>query len=350
MDQSLNQSSKPLVSVLVVTYNQEAYIARTLDSLLNQDCTFNYEILIGEDCSTDGTKAICETYTNRHPSRIRLFSNTTNLGLVPNYVNLIRAAQGAYLADCGGDDYWIATDKLRRQIAILEAHPEVTLVAANWQLLRAADGSITPNQMALKTDWFEPERFGNQAVADYLNRQHMPPIVLSSACLRASLVKALLAKHPDVFEGFDAVCEDLPLTLWLLKQGPFYVLQADVMVYRKLTESVSHTSSPYALQKGFANKSFWQTWSLIQHLGIQASDVKPYLRRQWADMVHAAFMTADRDWMRHQQKRLRSAGLSLSWRDALKALLLYCKPLYRFVMFLRLQNRSTQQTQPTCPQ
>jgi glycosyltransferase involved in cell wall biosynthesis len=341
MDQPLSPSKKPLVSVLVVTYNQEAYIAHTLDSLLNQDCDFGYEILVGEDCSTDGTRTICEAYASKYPDRIRLFANTVNLGLVPNYLNLIRAAAGTYLADCGGDDYWIAPDKLRQQVAILESHPDVTLVAANWQLLQASDGCISPNQLNLTADWYDPERFGLRAVADYLNRKGYPPVVLSSACLRASLAHALLNQHPEVFDGSDAVCEDLPLTLWLLAQGPFYVQQAEVMVYRKLGESVSHTRSPFDLQKGFANQSFWQTWSLVQALGLHASDLAPYLKRQWNDMVHAAFMTEDRSWMRLQRQRLRVAGLGLSFRDTLKVILLSVKPLYRFVMSLRSRNRST---------
>ena len=77
MDKTMS-SNPPLVSILVAAYNQEAYIARTLDSLLGQDCPFDYEILVGEDCSTDATRDICREYANQHPGKIRLFLNADN--------------------------------------------------------------------------------------------------------------------------------------------------------------------------------------------------------------------------------------------------------------------------------
>lgn len=331
MDQALNRQVEPLVSVLVITYNQEAYIARTLDSLLNQDCPFPYEILIGEDCSTDNTKAICEGYAKRHPDRFRLIAHPVNLGLMGNYIHLIYQARGRYLADCGGDDYWIATDKLRKQVAILETHPEVTLVAGNWQLLNEPDGSLQDNQMQLTTDRFDPHRFGLRAVADYLNRRNSPQVVLSASCFRTRQVRDLLEAHPDLFAGPDAACEDLPLTLLLLAQGPFYLQHEEVLVYRRLNESVSHHRSVYTLQKDFANRVFWQTWLLLQRLGMGLHTVQPYFRRQWNDMVHAAWATADTDWMKQQARRLSANHLKLPFKAACKAAILQCPPLYRWV-------------------
>ncbi|MDD2612459.1 MAG: glycosyltransferase, partial [Bacteroidales bacterium] len=70
----------PTVSILVITYNQEAYIGKALDSLLMQECPFDYEILVGEDCSTDGTRNICLEYAKNNPDKIRLFLNEKNKG------------------------------------------------------------------------------------------------------------------------------------------------------------------------------------------------------------------------------------------------------------------------------
>ena len=78
-----------LISVVVCTYNQEATIARTLDSILMQQCHVPYEIILGEDCSTDGTLAICETYASKHPDKIRLLANKENKGLLDNYFDCI---------------------------------------------------------------------------------------------------------------------------------------------------------------------------------------------------------------------------------------------------------------------
>lgn len=349
MEETVSKPIDPLVSILVITYNQEAYIANTLESLLNQDCDFPYEILVGEDCSTDGTRAICETYARQYPGRIRLIANPTNLGLMPNYLNLIRQAKGHYLSDCGGDDYWVAPDRLRRQVALLESHPEVTMVVGNWRLLHEADGSLSLNQMQLTADLYEPHRCGPQAVADYLNRRYLPFVVLSTACFRTAQVNTLLATYPALFEGPDAACEDLPLTLMLLAQGPFYVQKDEVLVYRLLPKSVSHDHSAYALQKGFANRAFWQAWSIISLLGLDAKAVRPYIKRQWDDMVHAAFITADQEWMRAQTKRLKTAGLTLPFKAALKATILNCKPLYHAVSWLLHRFSSTNVSpEPSC--
>lgn len=96
---------RPEVSVITVTYNQAGTIARTLDSILAQECDFDYEIVIGEDCSTDDTLDICRRYAAAHPDKIRLLHNTVNKGIIDNYFDCIMECRGKYIADCPGDDY-----------------------------------------------------------------------------------------------------------------------------------------------------------------------------------------------------------------------------------------------------
>ena len=74
-----------LISVIVCTYNQESTIGRTLDSILMQQCHLPIEIVIGEDCSTDSTLAVCQDYARRFPDQIRLFANPQNKGIIDNY-------------------------------------------------------------------------------------------------------------------------------------------------------------------------------------------------------------------------------------------------------------------------
>ena len=115
------------VSVIVLTYNQENTIKRTLDSILSQKCNFNFEIIIGDDCSTDSTVRICQEYQSSYPTIIRLICNETNKGVVKNYYNCILASKGKYIADCAGDDYWVTTTKLQKQYDILEKDPTYKL-------------------------------------------------------------------------------------------------------------------------------------------------------------------------------------------------------------------------------
>lgn len=330
MEETVKKNQTPLVSILVVTYNQEAYIAHTLDSLLSQKCPFNYEILIGEDCSTDRTRSICQEYAAKHPDKIRLFLNDENKGLIINYFNLLLKAKGPYLADCGGDDYWIDPHKLRRQIDVLELHPEVFIVGSDWQWLEQRTGHIRPKQLKLEADWYEPQRYGKQAVCDYLNRRHFPHVVLSTACFRAEPVKQLLAEHPERFTGNEVVCEDLPITLSLLALGPIYMMKEETLVYRVLDRSLSHATSRFELQKGFTNNVFWQTIDLAHDLGLSPKELKPYLKRQLADMVYTAVMTNDSLWLHEQRKRLTESGIRLPLKQRLMAFLLKFPWIIRF--------------------
>ena len=119
--------SQPLVSVLVMTYNHAEYIRQALDSVLAQVVNFEYELLISEDCSTDGTRATVMEYQQRHPERIRLLLSPENVHNNTVVTRGIEAARGKYIALLDGDDYWRVPDKLQRQVDFLEHHPECSI-------------------------------------------------------------------------------------------------------------------------------------------------------------------------------------------------------------------------------
>lgn len=116
-----------MVSVCVITYNHKPYIAQTLDSILAQKTNFDFEIVIGEDKSTDNTRVICQMYAAKYPNIIRLLDTTGNLGVVPNFIRTANACQGKYIAVLEGDDYWIDDYKLQKQADVLEQDVNRTL-------------------------------------------------------------------------------------------------------------------------------------------------------------------------------------------------------------------------------
>src|ERR1017187_10207934 len=95
----------PKVSVLMITYNHEKYIAQAIESVLMQKTNFPFELVIGEDCSTDGTGAIVAEYSRKYPEIIRAHLRERNLGALENFRALFRACRGKYLALLEGDDY-----------------------------------------------------------------------------------------------------------------------------------------------------------------------------------------------------------------------------------------------------
>lgn len=123
---SLN-NNKPLVAVFMVTYNHAAYISLAIESVLSQNTTFDFQLFVGEDCSTDGTDEHCQRYAVQFPDRVKLFCREKNLGVFENANRLFEAciASGAkYIAMLEGDDCWISNDKLQRQIEYLEQHDD----------------------------------------------------------------------------------------------------------------------------------------------------------------------------------------------------------------------------------
>ena len=142
---------KVKISVAVITYNQESTIRQTLDSILMQKGDFDLEVVIGEDCSTDSTRAICEEYSTSLPSLqgeelcsierpvdghrtsigVRLLSSQKNLGITANYFRTLKACTGDYIADFAGDDYYCDDHALEKQFHYMQSHSEIGVLAPN---------------------------------------------------------------------------------------------------------------------------------------------------------------------------------------------------------------------------
>lgn len=126
---------KPKVSVVIITYNHEKFIKQAIDSVLMQETDFNFEILIGEDDSSDKTRAIVIEYQKKHPNKIRLFLHDRKDVIYIegratgrwNLIDTLSHAEGEYIACLEGDDYWTDPRKLQKQVDLLDKHPEFTM-------------------------------------------------------------------------------------------------------------------------------------------------------------------------------------------------------------------------------
>ncbi len=112
------------VSVVVATYNQEKYIGHTLESIVTQKVNFEYEVIVGDDCSPDGTADVVRKYAEQYPDIIVPILREKNLGMGGNTADLTMRAQGDYIAFIEGDDYWIDENKLQKQVDFLDSHPD----------------------------------------------------------------------------------------------------------------------------------------------------------------------------------------------------------------------------------
>ncbi len=134
--------ARPLVSVFMTTFNHARWIRQAIEGVLCQKTDFEYELVIGDDASTDGTFEICREYQRRYPDRVRvLWSPENQYATGGNERRIRHRCRGTYLASCEGDDYWTDPNKLQQQMDLIRRHGAVGCVAFNhWE---RPDGSKT---------------------------------------------------------------------------------------------------------------------------------------------------------------------------------------------------------------
>ncbi|MBA4150012.1 MAG: glycosyltransferase [Verrucomicrobia bacterium] len=131
---------RPKVSVLMLTYNHARYIAQAIQSVFRQDTTFEFELLIADDCSTDGTADVVRCLQQQYPG-ISLFAAKRNRGMYHNLAQIFYRAKGEYIAFLEGDDFWISPEKLQTQVQHLESDRKSVLCFHQARLLE--DGQWT---------------------------------------------------------------------------------------------------------------------------------------------------------------------------------------------------------------
>lgn len=117
----------PKVSVCMITYNHEAYVAQAIESVMRQKTNFGYELVIGEDFSTDNTRQIVKRFQKKYPQKIRLILSEKNEGMMRNFIRTFQSCRGKYVAMLEGDDYWTKSNKLQKQVDFLDSNPQYSV-------------------------------------------------------------------------------------------------------------------------------------------------------------------------------------------------------------------------------
>lgn len=131
-----------MVSVCMITYGHEMFIRQAIEGVLMQQCAFEVEFIISNDCSPDGTDAVIRKTINTHPngSWVNYIKHDKNLGMMPNFLHTLQKAQGKYIALCEGDDYWTDPLKLQKQVDFLEENKEYSIHSGKAEIIK--DGVI----------------------------------------------------------------------------------------------------------------------------------------------------------------------------------------------------------------
>jgi len=209
------------VSVCIMTYNHAKYITQAIESVLAQQTTFDFEIIIGEDQSTDGTRDIVLSYKDMYPTIIKVFlhdypANYIRVNGRNNLVNNLINASGDYIAWLDGDDYWTDPQKLHKQINFLDANPFFSTVFhwADW----------LENGMIQAKVYGPPLVKDRYTVDDLLEHSNFIPSC--SAMFRRSLI----TRFPEWY--FQCPFGDLPLHIMNALQGEIGFIDSSMAVYR----------------------------------------------------------------------------------------------------------------------
>ena len=217
-------SEKIMVSVMCTAFNHEEYIRQALEGMVSQKTDFDYEILINDDVSSDGTADIIREYAAKYPEKIRAFFPEKNLysqNIDVYYHSFFPNARGKYVAFCEGDDYWCDESKLQRQVDFLEAHPDYSACVHNTELLYCAGNR--ENEPLIKREGERDVEF-EDILPGMNNAWHTSSLVAKTE---------LLKNPPDYYYvACDYGFGDYPYGIWLRHNGPVRFLDRCMSVYR----------------------------------------------------------------------------------------------------------------------
>ena len=213
----------PLVSISCITYNHAPYIRECLDGFITQRTNFPFEILIHDDCSTDGTTEIIKEYAGKYPDIIKPMYEEIN-----QYQNGKPAgsaiwnfprARGKYIAMCEGDDYWTDPLKLQKQVDFLESHPDYSM---------CFHSAVVHYENSDKEDHL----FSTLETREYDIKENMDDWIVATASLvyRKSVLESPCYKEYRKSKKF--VVGDYPLILSCAKVGRLYCFKEPMSVYR----------------------------------------------------------------------------------------------------------------------
>jgi len=256
------------VSVCMIAYNHQAFIAQAIDGILAQKTGFPFEIVIGDDNSNDDTEKICRSYASRFPGMIRYIRRDKNIGMMPNFINTLQACTGTYIAICEGDDYWTDEHKLQQQANFLEANPAYSLCCHNHFVLTKeklipAGRDLTGAMSTVKTEEYLLHPFFH--TTSYFFRNSAMP-------------------HPFPAWYSNVLAGDHFLVLFLAMNGKIGCLNKRMSVFRNHGSSVSFTRSALDIKQNF-----------VHHLGLfneySGNRFQPTIRkviRKW-DLLYKVY-------------------------------------------------------------
>lgn len=226
MMKGVNNITLPRVSVEMITYNHAPYIVQAIEGVVCQKTNFPFELVISDDCSSDGTREICQKYAEQYPDKIKLLLPDKNLGMSENATFCLSNCKGEYIAICEGDDYWTDPSKLQRQVDFLDANPDYAFCCHRFKIYDQEEGRWEDDYAAPYYKKREDLEITRRLFLKTWITQPLTTVYRRSMC------------RPDV-KGQYRDFRDIHIFYYLLKEGKGISFNSYMGVYRKHQGGVS---------------------------------------------------------------------------------------------------------------
>jgi glycosyltransferase involved in cell wall biosynthesis len=232
----------PPVSVMMITYNHAPYISRAIEGVLQQETNFPFELVIGEDCSTDDTREIVFEYQKKYPNIIRIITSEKNVGMQKNAYRTGKACRGRYLAFCEGDDYWHVPYKLKKQVDYLESNPECGLVYSSYDVYHCSNNKII-NDFIKYRKW---EIIENPKLTDYFIvlkpiGGRRVGILTCTVMIREKLYKQIIESDPYLYISDHFISGDIQIWAEVINISSIHFIPDSMSTYRLTEESATRS-------------------------------------------------------------------------------------------------------------
>lgn len=231
---NLNKINTPLVSVCCTVYNQEKYVRKMLETLVNQKTTFSYEILIHDDASTDNTSLILKEYEDKYPNMIKVIYQSENQyskNIPISFTYLYPIVKGKYVAFCEGDDYWSDENKLQKQVNILESNNNCSICINKVDIITENDcltGNYFPRNKGIKEGIITSKDFLSQII--FTDTLFYLQFQLTGCMVKTSLLIDYVNEFPKFTKMWDV--GDIPLMLYMGLHGDAFYIDKGMSCYR----------------------------------------------------------------------------------------------------------------------
>lgn len=217
------------LSIAIITYNHARYIEQALDSILSQKTEYKYEIIIGDDCSTDNTALTIEKYVVQHPNVIKFIKRSSNLGATKNLYDILLRCKGEYLAILDGDDFYTYPEKIQRQVSFLNENKEYQSCAHRLEIVDKYGGHMIYSLSDLALDAPIGQKEFNMYNTDILH--------LNSLVFR-NFFKDNPKQYEIIYKGSSYSVHSI-LLLLLLEKSDIYVFSTSMTAWRCVKEEGS---------------------------------------------------------------------------------------------------------------